>query len=264
MTHEPLRYCPAGCFPYIRAIRTCHRALAWWALAFLLVSFSVGPSGATASTSQICDNAAYRASQESGVPLEVLRAITRTETGRGTNGRLEPWPWTVNMEGKGRWFDTEDEARAYVFQHFKRGARSFDIGCFQINYRWHGQAFSSIDQMFDPLMNARYAAQFIKSLHAETGNWSKAAGKYHSRTPRYSARYRARFDKIRSSLSDQPLPQDQAIRPVSDANTPRAEKTSNRYPLLQGGQTHRSPGSLVPLDTNRAVALIGPSGQALR
>ncbi len=241
-----------------------HRRLSYLAAAILFALSLAAPSTAIASTPQICDQAAYRASQESGVPLEVLRTITRTETGRAKNGRLEPWPWTVNMEGKGRWFATEDEARAYVFQHFKRGARSFDVGCFQINYRWHGQAFSSIDQMFDPLMNARYAAQFLKSLYGETGNWSKAAGKYHSRTPRFSERYRARFDKIRSSLSDQPVSAESATLPASHGETDTAEKTQNRFPLLQSGDMRRSPGSLVPLDTGRAVALIGPSRQAMQ
>ena len=211
---------------------------------------------AIGSTSQICDNAAFQASQETGVPLEVLRTITRTETGRARNGRLEPWPWTVNMEGKGRWFASEDEARTYVFKHFKRGARSFDVGCFQINYRWHGQAFNSIDQMFDPLANARYAANFLKSLHAETGNWSKAAGTYHSRTPVYSNRYRARFDKIRSSLSDHPMPPDSGRRPDLRSSSSDGRHNENAFPLLQDSSQRRSPGSLVPLDAGGGLALI--------
>ena len=62
----------------------------------------------------------------------VLKAISLTETGRKTGGQFRPWPWTVNMEGTGHWFDTLDEARAYVSREFKRGARSFDVGCFQI------------------------------------------------------------------------------------------------------------------------------------
>lgn len=168
------------------------------------------------------------------------------------------------MEGKGRWFATEDEARTYVFQHFKRGARSFDVGCFQINYRWHGQAFRSIDQMFDPLVNARYAAQFLKSLYAETGNWSMAAGRYHSRTPRYSERYRARFDKIRSTLSDPPVTPDSSPRPDSQGAVVKEQKNDNRFPLLQGGPLGRSPGSLVPLDTGRGIALIGPSNRVVQ
>nr|WP_234998943.1 transglycosylase SLT domain-containing protein [Ruegeria sp. AU67] len=114
-------------------------------------------------TAHICDNAA----QSEGVPLDVMRAIARVETGRTADGALQPWPWTINVEGKGIWFTSEFEAKSYVFEIFKAGKRSFDIGCFQINYRWHGEAFRSIDAMFDPDENAKYAARFLKDLYTE-------------------------------------------------------------------------------------------------
>ena len=157
----------------------------------------------------LCESAAVEASRRSGVPVSVLKAISLTETGRKSDGAFRPWPWTVNMEGTGHWFETLDEARAYVFKEFKRGARSFDVGCFQINYKWHNQAFSSIDQMFDPLSNAMYAAKFLGELYAETGDWTAAAGAYHSRTKEYADRYSARFADLRQRFAaedGQPLP----------------------------------------------------------
>ena len=63
------------------------------------------------------------------------------------------------------------------------GRRSFDVGCFQINYHWHGHNFPSLEAMFDPDTGADYAARFLQSLYAERGNWSAAAGAYHSQTP---------------------------------------------------------------------------------
>lgn len=137
-------------------------------------------SATMADPAQICDRVAAIAAERSGVPTAVLQAISLTETGRARDMALRPWPWTVNMEGEGHWFDSADEARAYVFREFKRGARSFDVGCFQINYKWHGEAFTSIDQMFDPVANATYAAQLLRDLYSETGSWSAAAGAYHS------------------------------------------------------------------------------------
>lgn len=106
----------------------------------------------------------------------MLRAISRVETGRRLDGRLQPWPWTINVGGQGYWFKSEVEAKAYAFKIFKSGTRSFDVGCFQINYRWHGKAFRSIDAMFDPDENATYAARFLNELHAELGSWPAAAG----------------------------------------------------------------------------------------
>lgn len=153
--------------------------------------------------SEMCERVAEEASRQTGVPVSVLKAISLTETGRKLGGAFRPWPWTVNMEGAGHWFDTLDEARAYVFQEFKRGARSFDVGCFQINYKWHNQAFSSIDEMFDPLHNALYAAKFLGELYGETGSWEKAAGAYHSRTKEFADRYAARFTDLRQRYAQE-------------------------------------------------------------
>lgn len=79
----------------------------------------------------LCDQAGARAARDTGVPYAVLRAISLTETGRSREGELQPWPWTVNMEGKGTWFEDHESALAYVRQHHDRGARSYDVGCFQ-------------------------------------------------------------------------------------------------------------------------------------
>jgi hypothetical protein len=144
----------------------------------------------------VCLAVADAAADAAGIPRPVLRALTRTETGRSRGGALQPWPWTVNMEGAGHWFDTRAEALAFVEREQARGARSFDVGCFQINHRWHGQHFASVDAMFDPATNAAYAARFMRELFAETGDWSRAAGFYHSRTPEFVERYRTRFDRL--------------------------------------------------------------------
>ncbi len=218
----------------------------------MLAILAVGANIANASTpdpeiSNLCDRAALLAAQAEDVPLDVLRAISRTETGRAGESGLQPWPWTVNMEGTGRWFTTEDEARAYVFAHFKRGARSFDVGCFQINYKWHGSAFRSIDEMFDPAMNALYAAAFLNDLFREFGNWSDAAGAYHSRTPEYANAYADRFEEVRNRLSPN------SATHQSGRNASRRSGTLNRdltqtlspRPLVNGGA--QTKGSLVPM-----------------
>ncbi|GKY86680.1 transglycosylase SLT domain-containing protein [Sinisalibacter aestuarii] len=214
-----------------------------------LLAFAAGPALAD-DMSLICDRAAVLAAARTDVPVSVLKAISLTETGRSRDGATRPWPWTVNMEGEGLWFDTADAALAYAQEHFKRGARSFDIGCFQINYKWHHQHFASIEAMFDPAQNALYAARFLGELFAESGDWEKAAGAYHSRTPEFADRYRARFAAFRAGLQHEdalPLrvaeidPAGARARP-SPADTPRI----NSFPLLQSGG-EAALGSLVPL-----------------
>lgn len=170
----------------------------------LLLAAAPAAGSATADPAQQCLDVADAAADAAQIPRGVMRALTRTETGRTRGGALEPWPWTVNMEGAGHWFATRAEALAYVEREQARGARSFDVGCFQINHRWHGDAFASVDAMFEPMTNAAYAARFMAGLFAETGSWSKSAGFYHSRTPEFTARYRDRFDRILAASGTEP------------------------------------------------------------
>lgn len=218
------------------------------AICVVLVLADAGHAGVAA----ICDDAARSASDKTGVPVSVLRAITRSETGQTKRGELRPWPWTVNMEGVGKWFSSRDDALGYVRAKYDKGARSFDVGCFQINYRWHGEKFASINEMFDPEANALYAARFLKRLYAEKNDWSEAAGAYHSRTKKYSTRYRKRFDRILASDTtpvDPHISQDGTREPTIIQTAARASGASreNNYPFFQGAEAAQRFGSLVPL-----------------
>ena len=242
----------------------------FWALSALLFALAARSSGASTNDPEIasvCRWAAAEVSRESGVPFSVLMAISLTETGRSQDGRFDPWPWTVNMEGKGVWFPSRSEAQAYVEKHHARGARSFDVGCFQINYRWHGRAFASLEEMFDPLANTRYAAKFLTDLYGEFGSWSRAAGAYHSRTPSFANRYRARFDRIRARLGEPdgmpevavaraaplPLPEAAASAPQTYRIPSDRVRRANHFPLLRRQPGARSIGSLVPLGASPAT-----------
>ncbi len=152
-----------------------------------------------------CERAILTGARRGGVPPEVLHAVALSETGRVLGGRLRPWPWAINREGEGHWFETREEAMAFARASIAAGRTSFDVGCFQINYRWHGHAFASLEAMFDQDTGGTYAAQFLSSLHAELGSWSLAAGAYHSRTPALAERYRDRFDRILAQVGDAPL-----------------------------------------------------------
>ncbi len=229
------------------------------AAVFLITA--IGAERAHGKTTNMCDQAAHRAASEFGVPFPVLWSITRTETGRSQGGRLRPWPWTVNMEGDGHWFDTEQEALAFASMHFDRGARSFDIGCFQINFKWHGASFRSLDDMFDPNENARYAAAFLARLYRESGNWSEAAGAYHSRTPEFANIYKARFNRIRISFDGGTHTEVAAVDGDAGALAPPAKLRRNSYPLLAHAGSTLGNGSLVPLQGSGASSFIAMPGR---
>ncbi len=164
-----------------------------FALLGLCTTGFLGPASVPAAQLAVCDAAASYASERSVVPVDIMRAITRVETGRLASGTLQPWPWTVNLGGEGAWFDTRETATAYVHEKFRAGHRDFDVGCFQINYRWHSAGFRSIDEMLDPTRNALYAAGFLEELYAEFGSWPAAVRAFHSRTPDHAERYYKKF-----------------------------------------------------------------------
>lgn len=205
-----------------------------------------------------CDIAAAAAAGVTGVPQELLRAIARVETGRHLGGQEQPWPWAVNMQGQGHWFDSRSAAAAFARQHHAAGARSFDIGCFQLNHRWHGDAFDSIDAMFDPGANALYAARFLLQLKQEFGTWDAAAGAYHSRSPELSARY---LERVRSRLA----------RPAPPASPTVADPAPGPDPARDSRVTWMQPGapgqlgSLIPAAARAAHgAFITPRARALQ
>ncbi len=216
-------------------------------------------SGAAWGDSELlCDRAARIAAAEAGVPSNVLLAITRAETGRAKDGRLAPWPWTVNAGGKGVWFATRAEALAFARKNQEDGKRNFDVGCFQINYRWHGNRFTDLDQMFEPIENARYAAEFLSRLYSETGDWSKATAAYHSRTPEFADRYMARFNRIMAGL---PGEKSTLAETGAVANaTPTTAAGNNQFPYLFKGQKPASLGSLVPIANRQAKPLFRSEG----
>ena len=159
-----------------------------WLLGVVLVAGTAAAS--PADDMALCRNAAVAAADRNEVPREVMVAITLVETRTRREGVSGPWPWTVNVAGKGNWFDNRAAALIHAQRALANGQTSFDVGCFQLNYRWHGQHFASIDTMFEPGPSGDYAAQFLKSLYGETGDWIRASGLYHSRTARHAKRYR--------------------------------------------------------------------------
>ena len=225
----------------------------------ILVTFScawmvTGAVHVALASGTVCDQAADQAASRIGIPAGIMRALTRTETGRNENGALTPWPWSMNVEGKGRWFATRKEAEAYLQDVSSSGIRNFDVGCFQINYRWHGTAFTSPNAMLEPIGNALYAARFLRALYEEKGDWIEAAAAYHSRTPKYATRYKARFERILANLQN-------SSAEAAVAGGVSQERRVNSYPFLkEPGIAARAPGSLFPMNQTSSRSFLSLGG----
>ena len=144
-----------------------------------------------------CRGAIREAERTAGIPEHLMAAIGRVESGRrGPDGAVHPWPWSINAEGTDYVFESKEAVIAAVRALQAKGVRSLDVGCMQVNLRHHPQAFATLEEAFDPMANARYAARFLVQLKEQTGGWEKATAWYHSATPELGEPYQRRVAAV--------------------------------------------------------------------
>lgn len=129
-----------------------------------------------ASADGPCEREMALAAHRHGVPLGVLYAVGLSETGR--KGVLNPY--ALNVDGKTVLATDLGNAMARFAEAKSKGARLVDLGCMQINHRYHGEKFSGVEAMFDPARNVDYAARFLKELRTREGNWTMAVARYNA------------------------------------------------------------------------------------
>jgi hypothetical protein len=194
-----------------RNIESCQgdrlgRARAWLPACLLAAALSL-PGAALAGNGQtpaskpnpwtLCAKATNEIERREGIPRQLLRAISKVESGRLHQRKkvVMAWPWTVMAEGRGRYLATKAAAIAEVEALQARGVRNIDVGCMQVNLHYHPDAFADLNEAFDPAANVAYAAFFLKNLAAEQGSWAKAVARYHSANPSRYRNYRAKVHK---------------------------------------------------------------------
>jgi hypothetical protein len=160
------------------------------------------PDWLTAQSS-LCQAAIAAAETKYKLPPNLLGSIAKVESGRPipSLGQVHPWPWTINADGQGLFLDSREAAVAWARQGLQRGVQLMDIGCMQVDWQFHPNAFRSLDQAFDPTANADYAARYLRSLHDEAnGDWNVAVGWYHSHTTDLAADYRERVAAVGAGI----------------------------------------------------------------
>lgn len=142
---------------------------------------------------RLCSAAIAAAERDSGLPAGLLGAIAKVETGRrAPDGSVQPWPWSYNAAGDGRYAASNAEALQEVRALQARGVRSIDVGCMQVNLLHHPAAFPDLEAGFDPATNVAYAVRYLRELRARTGDWQQAVALYHSATPERGLIYQQR------------------------------------------------------------------------
>ena len=180
-------------------------------LAFVLPALlALAASAALAGPSpSSCLDHTGRIETDLGLPAKLLGAIATVESGRTSaeSHVRAPWPWTINVDGRGEQFDTKAEAIAAARRHARAGAHNIDVGCMQISLLHHPYAFKTIEEAFDPAANIAYGGRFLAGLIKAQSSLEQAIGRYHSSTPALLEEYRDRVLAVWRGLAAGKLPQ---------------------------------------------------------
>lgn len=218
----------------------CRLSLLAWAIALAVTT----PLAARNQGAADCEAMAAQAGAKAGLPDGLLPAIARVESAR--NGRA--WPWTLNQGGAGSYHQSKEDALAALDKILTKGVENVDLGCMQINWRWHSDAFLDAETMLDPFNNTLYAATFLAKLYEKTGDWDSAIGMYHSSDPERGAAYRAKVMAVLNRMQTEPdAPQTYAAEQSFVDEIPAAQIRGMlliaQSPLIEGmhGQDLRVP-----------------------
>lgn len=201
----------------------------------LFASNALAQAGkALGSLENICLSEARRAEAQHGIPSGLLQSITRVEAGRKTvTGEFMPWAWTLNDAGEGLFFDSREAAMRHLEAAVAAPGHSVDVGCMQVNTKWHMEGFHNLSDMLDPVQNADYAAGFLLDLHEAHQSWDDAVKHYHSSEPGKNVAYHGRvLAELERFLADNDdakaiaaLPVTNPANPINEGPVPAQDDT---------------------------------------
>lgn len=184
------------------------------------------------NVSPLCVLATLKAAHECEIPGDVFVTLAQLVPGSTDQKYLQSWPWAVYMEGESPWYSSHGEALILALERRQNGAASFDIGCFQINYRRHRKIFESIENIFEPILSFRYAACFLTKLYLEFGSWAAVAGAFHSGSSSIEKFCTGRFDKIQLNLNALPPELNQSVASIRSLPDGRKNLISSRISII--------------------------------
>ena len=77
----------------------------------------------------LCISEIIKVEKHLNLPKNILLAISLTETGRLVDGMYIPWPWSLNVKGKGFYLDSKKQAIKYAQTNIKKYETTRIITC---------------------------------------------------------------------------------------------------------------------------------------
>ena len=163
---------------------------------FLFLNTLINPGGVYSQSQNTykdtlkCEYLAKDAERRHGLPENILLSISRVESGyQKVDGVRRAWPWALNAGGDSAYFLTKEKALDSLNERIEKGVTNIDVGCMQLNFRWHKNFFKNLSEMINPEKNVDYGARFLKKLYRRHGSWEKAVKHYHSSKSKFNVRY---------------------------------------------------------------------------
>ena len=172
-----------------------------------------GTALASPDFSQICARAVHAAEITNRLPRLLLHAVSLTESGRWHDKAQAAlaWPWTINAGGKGKFYRTKGESPRGGQTPASPGESAIStVGCMQINLKYHGHMFQTVEEAIEPINNVAYAATFLKDLRQKSGSWAHAVGRYH--TNNWKGRGKDYWRRVRTNWTTEQLREFRARR----------------------------------------------------
>ncbi|UCB33453.1 lytic transglycosylase domain-containing protein (plasmid) [Duffyella gerundensis] len=173
-----------------------------------------------------------KVAREHGVPPEALYSVALQESSRTLPRGVRPWPWTLNVAGKGYRYKTRLEA-CQALQVFMKthSLKRIDVGIAQVNLGWNGSHFTSTWEALDPYTNLNAAAVILRECwDRKPGSWLDAAGCYHHPAGgQAAARYRSFIRTKLATLQSPPL--QPAPAPADNGPAPAPVQLADNAPV---------------------------------
>ena len=184
-----------------------------------------------------CEYLAKDAEKKYGLPENILLSISRVESGyQKVDGVIRAWPWTLNAGGDSSYFQTKEDALRSLEERIKKGVTNIDIGCMQLNFRWHKDFFNNLSDMINPIKNVDYAARFLNKLHQRHRSWEKAVKYYHSSKSKFNVKYYRKVKAVWKKENNESSLAPKLLAAVLEPKPKKANifiKKENRVPLIK-------------------------------
>jgi hypothetical protein len=133
-------------------------------------------------------------------------AVALAESGTRVEalGAMRPWPWTLNVQGDGRFYLSRRAATLAFEDALSTGWTSVAVGLMQVSWRYHRRALGHVAGALDRYRNLNVAAAILTACDQAHHDWWAAVGCYHApNDPARAERYRDRVRRLWRGLGVQ-------------------------------------------------------------